>query len=109
MIAPQEADDILERFRSRLLSIQLHTGAGKALERRKQRIHFRPPMNGVMRSNPVLWPSVEGHEVFTAFSLWNTSTYIGAGELQPVEVDRGDDIEVVVEWRIPNVSAAPPS
>lgn len=98
------ANRLLDVLRSEHLSIQLHVGPPGpdgslmvAKAKARQRIRFKPPANGEMRSTvPISWLALPADERWTHFSLWDMDRqHVGNGELdKPETVRSGDDIDL---------------
>lgn len=112
------ANRLLDVLRSEHLSIQLHVGPPGpngslmvAKAKTRQRIRFKPPADGEMRSTvPISWPGIPADERWTHFSLWDMDrTHVGNGELdRPETVRKGDDVDLdSVTVRV--VASSPPS
>ena len=102
-LSVEAANRLLDVLRSEHLSVQVHVGppgpqglSMVAKAKARQRIRFRPPSDGQMRSTvPVTFTAVPANETWTHFSLWDMDrSHVGNGTLAPVTVRRGDDIDL---------------
>ena len=78
-LSTEAANRLLDVLRSEHLSVQVHVGppgpqgtSMVAKAKARQRIRFRPPSDGQMRSTvPVTFAAVPANETWTHFSLWD--------------------------------------
>jgi hypothetical protein len=97
------ANRLLDTLRSEHLSIQVHVGPPGpdgslmvAKAKARQRIRFRPPSDGAMKSTvAITWAAVPADERWTHFSLWDMDrNHVGNGELVALTVRKGDDVDL---------------